>query len=151
MPGASLSTWMLVPSLSLLGDALPADGNPGRITPSRTELEIALTVSRFDDGCLGPGPDDACPPINTQRVFVRRVNCAPWRGPPEDGKPAARLVRCRYLAAAGAYSSKRSRLRWLRETALLKWEGYRDLCFEGESKRGGYCGSSWTVESLILE
>ena len=145
------SAWGLMSSLTLLGSALLTDGSPRRITPSRSELELTLTSSRFDDSCMGTRPGDACPPINIYRVFVQKPICARWHGPMRNGEPAARLVRCRYLAAVGTSSSKRSQLPWFREAAILRWESYRDFCLQGERKRGGFCGSNWVVETLASE
>ena len=136
-------------ALIISSSTLAADGRYRFNGPSRAELEATLTSERFDDSCEGPGPGESCPPINILRVFVRAPRCSPWPSPAPTGGSSVRLVRCRYLVSEGIFNSKRSRLRWQPEAAVLRWAGYRDICLVGEKKFGDYCGSNWTVEAML--
>jgi hypothetical protein len=88
--------------------------------PTSGDIEIALTLDRFDDSCADPSSGDGCPMINIYRVAVRAPRC-------RTALPAERTgirgrykvaVMCRFQSAVTVVGRQASR-GWRNEEAML--------------------------------
>lgn len=88
--------------------------------PTSGDIEIALTLDRFDDSCADPSSGDGCPMINIYRVAVRNQRCRAVR-PAERTGIRGRYkvaVMCRFQSAVTVVGRKAPR-GWRNEQAML--------------------------------
>jgi hypothetical protein len=111
----------LAPAALLAAMALAPQAAERLAPPPAEEIAGAIAVLRFDDSCVGPGPDDGCPVISTNWYRVRNPRCRLATDRDRDRysiQPGTAFV-CRFESGIVAMGSRAMPRRWRRDQAVM--------------------------------